>query len=65
MPKQTPMIHVGLADWVRKSQQLPTTDGSELTAERALYERGMADGIKYIITFIELEERRQERSQHG
>lgn len=42
-----------------------TTAGEALTADRALYERGMADGVAYAITFIELLEQRQERSQHG
>ena len=65
MNERTPVIPTGFAEWIRTSQALTLTDGSELTADRALYERGMADGVHHIITFIELMEQRQERSQHG
>jgi len=65
MPERTPVIPVGFAEWIRGQQVLTTTDGAILTADRALYERGMADGVNHILTFIELMEHRQERSQHG
>ena len=65
MPERNPTIPLGFAEWIRKSRVLTQTDGDKLTADRALYERGMADGINHIITFIELMEQRQERSQHG
>ncbi len=65
MNERIPVIPVGFADWIRKNQVLTVTDGSSLTSDRALYERGMADGVNHIITFIELMEHRQERSQHG
>ncbi len=65
MPERIPVIPVGFADYIRNSQVLTQTDGPNLTADRALYERGMADGVQHIITFLELMEHRQERSQHG
>jgi hypothetical protein len=65
MPERTPLIPVGFADWVRKNQVLTRAPGDGLTADRALYERGMEDGVQHILTFLELMEQRQERSQHG
>jgi hypothetical protein len=65
MNERTPIVPDGFAEWVTSKMQVGETPAADLTADRALYERGVRDGINLVTNLITVQHKRQDGSRHG